>query len=68
MDLAALPHLPVRGVHPKVGQELLGHRTITLTIDSHVQPALHAEVVPGYMEALFGGGSQDGSQAGGEGT
>jgi integrase len=43
-----------RGVHPKVVQELLGHSTISLTLDtySHVAPALHAEVAT-HMEALF---------------
>jgi integrase len=43
-----------RGVHPKVVQELLGHSTITLTLDtySHVAPALHAEVA-NHMNALF---------------
>jgi integrase len=43
-----------RGVHPKVVQELLGHSTITLTLDtySHVAPALHAEVAS-HMNALF---------------
>jgi integrase len=46
--------LLTRGVHPKVVQEMLGHTTITLTLDtySHVAPALHAEVAR-YMEALF---------------
>jgi integrase len=43
-----------RGVHPKVVQELLGHSTISLTLDtySHVSPALHAEVAT-HMQALF---------------
>jgi site-specific recombinase XerD len=43
-----------RGVHPKVVQELLGHSTISLTLDtySHVAPALHAEVAT-HMQALF---------------
>jgi hypothetical protein len=42
----AATHLLRRGVHPKVVQELLGHSTISLTLDrySHVVPALHAEV------------------------
>jgi integrase len=41
-------------VHPKVVQELLGHSTISLTLDtySHVAPALHAEVAT-HMQALF---------------
>src|SRR5256712_6614967 len=67
LDPAALPRMPIhhtrhtaathllnRGVHPKVVQELLGHSTISLTLDtySHVAPALHAEVA-GHMQALF---------------
>jgi integrase len=68
LDLADLPrvrihdlrhtaatHLLRRGVHPKVVQELLGHSTISLTLDtySHVAPALHAEVA-NHMQVLFG--------------
>jgi integrase len=51
----AATHLLTRGVHPKVVQELLGHSTISLTLDtySHVSPALHAQV-PEHMEVLFG--------------
>ncbi len=34
-----------RGVHPKVVSEMLGHATITLTLDtySHLLPVLHAD-------------------------
>ncbi|HZV49355.1 MAG TPA: tyrosine-type recombinase/integrase [Candidatus Dormibacteraeota bacterium] len=62
----AASHLLARGVHPKVVQELLGHSTIALTLDtySHVLPALHADAVPAHMEALFDAdGSRGGSQA-----
>ena len=67
LDQAALPririhdlrhtaatHLLNRGVHPKVVQELLGHSTISLTLDtySHVAPALHAEVAT-HMQSMF---------------
>ncbi len=40
--------------HPKVVQELLGHSSIALTLDtySHVMPGLHKEVA-GRMDALF---------------
>jgi integrase len=50
----AATHLLRRGVHPKVVQELLGHSTISLTLDtySHVAPSLHAEVA-NHMQALF---------------
>ena len=43
-----------KGVHPKVVQELLGHSTIVLTLDtySHVPPALHQEAA-NQMESLF---------------
>jgi integrase len=46
--------LLTRGVHPKIVQEMLGHSTITLTLDtySHVAPTLHGEVAV-KMEALF---------------
>lgn len=46
--------LLAKGVHPKIVQELLGHSTIALTMDtySHVTPALHAEVAR-QMSALF---------------
>lgn len=74
VDKAGLPRLRVhdlrhtaatlllaKGVHPKVVQEMLGHSTITLTLDtySHVLPALHAEAAA-QMDALFrsGGASQ----------
>jgi integrase len=51
----AATHLLSRGVHPKVVQELLGHSSISLTLDtySHVAPALHAEVAT-HMQVLFG--------------
>ncbi len=50
----AATHLLRRGVHPKVVQDLLGHSTISLTLDtySHVAPALHAEVAS-RMQAFF---------------
>jgi integrase len=50
----AATHLLTRGVHPKVVQDLLGHSTISLTLDtySHVSPALHTQV-PDHMQVLF---------------
>jgi integrase len=50
----AATHLLRRGVHPKVVQELLGHSTISLTLDtySHVAPTLQAEVA-NHMQVLF---------------
>ena len=35
------------GVHPKVVQDLLGHSTIAVTMDtySHVAPGLHQEAI-----------------------
>ena len=43
------------GTHPKVVQDLLGHKTIVTTLDtySHVLPALHGDAITG-LEALFG--------------
>jgi len=42
------------GTHPKVVQELLGHSTVTLTLDtySHVLPALHKQVAS-HMDHLI---------------
>jgi integrase len=50
----AASHLLTRGVHPKVVQDLLGHSTISLTLDtySHVAPALNAQVAD-HMQVLF---------------
>jgi integrase len=50
---AATLHL-ARGENPKVVQELLGHSTIALTMDtySHVTPAIHASAAA-KMQALF---------------
>ena len=47
--------LLAKGTHPKVVQDLLGHSTISLTLDtySHVSPALHAQVAMD-MQSLFG--------------
>jgi integrase len=46
--------LLARGVHPRVVQELLGHSTITLTLEtySHTTPALHLEAA-NQMDILF---------------
>lgn len=51
--------LLAEGVHPKVVQELLGHSSITLTLDtySHVMPGLHAEAAA-RMDALFKGADE----------
>ena len=49
----AATHLLNRHVHPKVVQDLLGHSTIAITLDtySHVMPAL-ARDASGYMSSL----------------
>jgi integrase len=51
---AASLHL-LKGTHPKLVQEMLGHSTITLTLDtySHVTPGMHAEAAK-KMDSLFG--------------
>lgn len=48
-----------RGVHPKVVQEMLGHSSIMLTLDtySHVVPGLHAQVAQ-HMQQLFVDGTE----------
>ncbi|CCF83358.1 tyrosine-type recombinase/integrase [Nitrolancea hollandica] len=47
--------LLARGTHPKVVSEMLGHATITLTLDtySHLVPVLH-EQAAATMDSLFG--------------
>jgi integrase len=47
--------LLTRGVHPKVVQDMLGHSTVTLTLDtySQVTPTLHKEAAE-HMDALLG--------------
>jgi len=44
-----------KGVHPKVVSEMLGHSTITLTLDtySHLVPVLHQQAAA-TMDAVFG--------------
>jgi integrase len=43
------------GVHPKVVQEMLGHRSISVTLDiySHMAPTLQREA-PDRIDAMFG--------------
>ncbi len=43
------------GVHPKVVSEMLGHATITLTLDTHSRlvPVLH-ELTAAAMDAVLG--------------
>lgn len=68
LDRAELPRIRVhdlrhtcatillkRGVHPKIVQELLGHTTITITLQtySHVLPPMHQEVAS-QMDAVLG--------------
>lgn len=49
--------LLTRGTHPKIVQEMLGHSSISITLDiySHVLPNLQGEAVR-TMEDLFGNG------------
>jgi integrase len=46
--------LRAKGVHVKLVSEMLGHSTITLTLDtySHVIPAMHGDAAAA-MDALF---------------
>lgn len=43
-----------KGVHPKIVQELLGHATIAITLDtySHVLPTMQSEAVTAMEAAL----------------
>jgi integrase len=43
-----------KGVHPKIVQELLGHATISITLDtySHVLPNMQGEAVTAMQEVL----------------
>lgn len=67
LELAQLPRIRIhdlrhtaatllllRAVHPKIVQELLGHSSVALTLDtySHATPALHAEAVVHMQELL----------------
>ncbi len=68
---AATCHLGM-GTHPKVVQEMLGHSSITLTLDtySHYIPTLHREAAR-QMDRLFDAGqsTEDGSgETGGKKT
>lgn len=46
--------LLVKGVHPKMVQELLGHSSIVMTMNiySHVMPSMRKEVA-GIMDTIF---------------
>ena len=48
--------LSTKGVHPKIGQEMLGHSSITITLDiySHVLPNMQERAVSA-TEDIFGG-------------
>jgi integrase len=45
--------LLIKGVHVKLVSEMLGHSTITLTLDtySHIIPAMHSDAAA--MDAVF---------------
>ena len=47
--------LKYQDVHPKKVQELLGHSTIVLTLDtySHIIPSMHSETAD-KMDSVFG--------------
>lgn len=47
--------LLIKGIHPKVVADMLGHSTIALTLDtySHVLPNMHKEAAEA-MDAMFG--------------
>jgi integrase len=55
------------GIHPKVVQELLGHKTVATTLDtySHVPPVLHRDAVR-VLEDWLGGPKVDSLAATGD--
>jgi integrase len=44
----------IRGVHPKIVQEMLGHSTISITLDtySHILPNMQKEAVKAMEDVL----------------
>ena len=48
--------LPTGGVHPKIVQEMLGHSSISITLDTHslVLPNMQEKAVAA-MDSIFGG-------------
>jgi integrase len=52
------------GIHPKVGQERLGHANISITLDrySHATASLHAEAAEQVAALIFGAGETVGWQ------
>jgi len=54
----AAPLLLTRGVHPKAVHDMLGHSTVSLTLDtySHVAPSLHKKA--DHMDSLLGGSAR----------
>jgi integrase len=54
MGPAAATLLLTKGVHPKVVQEMLGHSSISITLDmySHVLPTMQEKAVEA-MEDIF---------------
>ena len=59
----------MQGAHPKKVQELLGHSTIALTMDtySHVLPAMHDELAQQMDALLAGEGISEGIRIGSRG-
>jgi len=58
------------GVHPKVVQDLLGHSTIAVTLDtySHVAPALHGQAIRALERQLMAFGYATGRREGPAGS
>lgn len=61
----AATYLLGQGTHPKKVQELLGHSSITLTLDtySHMVPSMHQEVAA-EMDRLFEEPGEEGDESG----
>ena len=57
--------LLTKGVHPKIVQEMLGHSSISITLDtySHVMPNMQGEAARA-MHSIFGGNGTFGSRGG----
>ena len=50
-----ISHASIKGIHPKIVQERLGHSTIAITLDtySHVAPGLQEAAAVRFDDVIF---------------